>query len=506
LTRHVTIDAIEEILSSRRLKAQVPSIRSAIFKTQNNFLNDISPLKALWCTRRSAKSYTGGIGLFEAGYDAPGSSALYIGLTKNSARGIMWKDVLKDIDRKFSLDADFNETRLEMTLPNGSVTYLTGVDADETEMEKLLGKKYRRIVIDEAASFSVDLRKLIYGILKPAIADYRGDIWLMGTSGDITQGLYFDITQGIEPGWSLHEWSAHDNPYVARQWQEELDEIERLRPLFKQTNLYKQWYLNQWVIDSNKLVYWFERTRNSYSVLPFYPKGDWQYVLGVDLGYSPDPSAFCVVAFHENDKCLYVLESEKKLSMDVTDVANRIKEFEARFSFQRVVIDGSNKQAVQEMQNRHGLALDAADKRGKADFIQIMNAEFVQQKIKVFAPKNEDLITEWAKLVWETEGDRIVFPRKEHARFANHLCDAALYAWRFWYPYLSEPVKKPQPKMLPNQWREHSERLAKEQLEENIRAQQAREQNIISEEDLFNADPFADEQDIARILVNRWRK
>src|ERR1019366_3251144 len=153
-------------------------------------------------------------------------------------------DILKQIDRKHDLGMTFNGSELTATLPNGSIIYATGIDADEDEMHKLLGKKWKRVVIDEAQAYSVDLRALIYGVLGPAMVDEGGDIWLMGTSGNLTTGLFYDVTNAKEPGWDLFQWTAHDNPYVAKQWQAELDDIDKNRPLFKNTSLYKQWYLN----------------------------------------------------------------------------------------------------------------------------------------------------------------------------------------------------------------------------------------------------------------------
>lgn len=445
------------------------------FPKQTQFVEDPAKLKALFCTRRAAKSYTGGLGLAEAAENNDGVNCLYLGLTRLSAKGIIWKDVLKDIDKRHGLGMGFNGTELTATCKNGSVIHVTGVDADEDEMEKLLGKKYKRIVIDEAASFTINLRKLIYGVLKPTTIDQGGDIWLMGTSGDLTQGLFFDITTGNEPGWKLFEWSAKDNPYIAKQWEEELLDIAQNRPLFMQTPLFKQWYLNQWVIDTEKLVYRFDASKNTYATLPAH-KFKWNYVLGVDLGYSPDPSAFVLCAFNDHDSTLYLVDTFQQLEMDITDVANRIKWYQKHFDIFKVVIDGSNKQAVEEIQKRHGVALTAAEKTGKSDFIQIMNAEFIQGKIKLSSACT-GLAEEYGKLIWETDGDKIKFPRKENANCANHRTDAALYAWRFCYQFLASPAKDPIKLNNREQYLAHTQALMEERLQEQIAQQQAEESN-----------------------------
>lgn len=440
----------------KRKKQKNIELLDSNFPLQSNFINDPSKLKALFCTRRSAKSYTGGLHLLRDALRNPGVSCLYLGLTRESAKRIMWKDVLKDINKRKKLNMRFNESALTATLPNGSIIYLMGVDSSEDEKDKALGQKYKCVVIDEAASFTIDLYELVYGILRPAMTDLRGTICMMGTSGNIIKGLFFDITNGNEPGWSLHKWSAHENPYVAKQWQEELDEIASTRPLFMDTPLFKQWYLNQWVIDDSKRVYKYDDTKNRFESLPVYNKGVWTYLMGVDLGYDDD-SAFVVGAYHLHDKTLYFIEAFKQKKMDITDVADKIRFFKKKYDISQVIIDGANKQAVQEIQNRHGIVLVPADKTGKVDFIEIMNAEFIQCNIKL-SSACQGLRDEYLELIWDDRANK----RQEHPNGDNHLCDSALYLWRYAYQYLSQ---KPKPKTKPGtiEWYEEQEKGMLEQ-------------------------------------------
>lgn len=453
------------------------------FPQQNNFINDPARLKALWCTRRAAKSYTAGLYLVKEALEYPGRNFLFIGLTRLSAKGILWKDILKDINKKHKLTdpSAFNSTELTWTLNNGSVIWLTGVDADEDEMDKLLGKKYRTICLDESSFYTVNVQRLVYGILKPAVADERGTICMMGTSSNFTKGLFYDITTGIEPGWSLHTWSAHDNPYVAKQWQEELDEIDLQRPLFKETPLYKQWYLNEWVIDTDKLVYKFNQERNIFDQRPktLSPNG-WSYVMGVDLGFEDD-SAFVVCAFHENDSTLYIVSTYNNKGMDITDVANKIKEFQGQYEIAKIIIDGANKQGVEEMQRRHGVALTPSDKQDKVTFIELLNAELIQAKIKINS-KCHNLINELMGLVWKTTGDQIDLPKKEHPSLPNHLCDALLYAWRYCYSYMSEP-KVVRPVMGTKQWQDEENDKMWEQ--ERVKLEEEYRTEVFSGDDYF---------------------
>lgn len=439
------------------------NLEEIAFKEQLKFISDNTRLKALFCTRRAAKSYTGGLYLVKQALDYPGCNCLFVGLTRQSAHGIIWKDILREIDQRYKLNIKFNETLLTATLPNGSVIWVTGADTDESEMNKLLGKKYKLVILDEASMFTINMLQLVYGILKPATADQRGTICLLGTSSNITRGLFYDITTHREPGWSLHTWTAHDNPHVRVQWQEELDDISNNRPLFMETALFKQWYLNKWVIDEDAKVYKYEKARNSALSLP-QDCGEPHYVLGIDLGHSPDPSAFVVGCYYDAMDTLFIAHAEKHLKFDVTDVADKIRQLDYKYNFEVKIIDGSHKMAVEELNIRHKVNVIPADKLGKVDFINLCNAELIQGKIKLL-PAADELSTELDTLVWVTDNGKVKEPRKEHPALPNHLTDGFLYMWRHGYQYL---WSKPKETVA---WgsQEHWEKKHIEELAEQVR-------------------------------------
>jgi len=432
--------------------------RSCAFDKQIAFIEDPSRLKAAFTTRRGAKSYTDGIYLLKEAFENPGSNSLYLGLTRLSAKAIIWKDVFKELDYKFDLGLKFNETELTVTTPNGSVIYVAGVDVDDHERKKLFGRKYRLAVIDEAALYTIDLYDLVYVALKPAMADLRGTIVMSGMSSNITHGLFYDVTTKREAGWSLHEWTAYDNPHMKVQWTEEIEDIKKNRPEFMKTARFKQAYLNQWVVDDDARVYRFDKKRNFVKSKPL-DITQWNYVLGVDLGHSPDPSTFVVGCYNQAHPKLYLIHAEKHLKMDVTDVANKIRALDLTYKFEVKVIDGANKQAVAELNNRqHNVGVITADKRDKSEFINLMNDDFIQGKILLLDNGNEGLsqyADEMERLVWIVEDGKVKLPRKEHPTLPNNLCDAALYLWRHCYNYLLQ-AETVQPNLNdPGVWHKH---------------------------------------------------
>lgn len=467
-------DATEAVFEWTRNQLNQPSviegIRSAGFIEQRKFIDDPARHKALHCTRRAAKSFTAGLYMVETALKFPGSNCLFIGLTRQSALDIIMKDILKVIDRRHELLIHFNNASLDCTLPNGSVIRITGVDVSEDEMNKLLGKKYKLVCIDEASLYTINLRHLVYDILGPAMADEKGTICLFGTSSNFTQGLFFDITTGKEPGWSIHRWSALQNPHI--DWQAQLDDIKANRPLYMETPQFRQWYLNEWVIETDKLVYKFNPNRNLFRDLPHPNSKGWHYVLSCDLGWEDD-TAIVLSAYHENDPSFYVLRTFAQKHMTFDRVEAKLLEFlnDPKYPCNSVIIDGANKQGVETMTMRSNILFEYADKLGKADHIEILNGDLIQGRVKIQADEH-DLIDEMMALVWKTSGDKIIYPKKEHPSLPNHRCDAMLYGWFNGYHFLSTPAKKA---LMPGtaEYIKEQEDLHKQAIMERMQREQA---------------------------------
>lgn len=352
----------------------------------------------------------------------------------------MFKDIFKVINRKYNLNIKFNGIDLTGTFPNGSILYCIGMDSTEKEQEKALGQKNKLVVIDECASFRQSLYDIVHGIFKPTVGDYDGTICTIGSTSSRANGYFFEITQEKKhPEWDVHKWGWEDNPHVKNNIQKQVDRMIADSPSIVETPLFRQMYMNEWVVDEDRLVYKFNPERN----LTVEETGvGWEYVLGIDLGYEDD-TAFVVGAYHKHNPVLRIIKTYKKKKMDLTDVADQIKFFRNEYTPTiKMVIDGANKQAVQEMVRRHGLPLEPTDKVGKSDFIEIMNAELIQGKIKLVEDQTTDLQDEWQTLIWDDKASK----RVENPSCPNHLSDAALYMWRYCYSYLARPeIVKPHP-------------------------------------------------------------
>ena len=104
------------------LKAKtVPNVLKEAFQLQRAFILDDAKLKILFSTRRAAKSYTAGLYLVKTALERPSTSSVYIGLTRDQSKRLIWNDILKEIIKKYDISAKFNETELTITFFNGSI-------------------------------------------------------------------------------------------------------------------------------------------------------------------------------------------------------------------------------------------------------------------------------------------------------------------------------------------------------------------------------------------------
>lgn len=150
----------------------------------------------------------------------------------------------------------------------------------------------------------------------------------------------------------------------------------------------------------------------------------WTYLCGLDFGVV-DENAVAVLAWREHDPCVYVVEAYR-LKATVTGMAAEVHRLERTYEFSRIVGDvgGMGKAFADEMQTRHHIPVEAAEKHNKPGYIALFNADLKRGRIKVVRPRCLQLLEEWRDLAWADNR------QKEADGFPNHCADAVLYAWR----------------------------------------------------------------------------
>jgi len=425
-------EILAELARRQKLKRKVDmalEIKRASFDKQLDYIFDPSRFRSMKCTRRAGKSSGDVLDNFRIAQKYPGSRMVYGALTLDSAEEIAW-DIYLEFAEKFKIDIKANKSKRSFTWPNGSRVRFFGLDASEKQMRKILGQKLRKASIDEAGSLTVNMVRVCYQMIMPALADLRPNSWLslLGTCENIPNTFFEQVTEGREKAvaWSNHAWTAYDNPHMVKQWADEIADLKKANPNVVEASWFRTHYLNEWCTDDELRIIVYDDD-NMINELPSDKK--FHYILGVDLGYN-DATSFTVVAFSFDDPRVYFVESFKDTKMDFTDTANQVKELEKKYELLHYIVDGANKQGVEEIKKRHQIPLESAEKSDKATYLRLMRDDLITKSAFIVDSECEDLEKEWDSLQWKNEDKR-----DEDPRCQNHCSDSALYAWRKAYHY-----------------------------------------------------------------------
>lgn len=467
-------DEIVRKMEATRDKRKTPPYVQGLFGPQREFFEDDSKKKAALCSRRAGKTEAVAAWLLEGARDCPGGSSVYIALSRNNCRMILWK-TLREIDKRYNVGLRFKErdNQIIVITPNDHEIWLAGCK-DSVEIEKFRGMKFRRAAIDEGASYGEFIRQLVEDVLEPALIDLNGEICIIGTPGVSPTGYFFEITTGAGKGagtaakWSTHSWTIKQNPYIQLndvhhsrradevKSAEEYDYRNSRATAYLERKLkenrwtpdnptYRREWLGEWVLDGSAIVFPYNDHINACSIadMPGSDEDRWVTGIGVDVGYN-DPSAFTVARYRPGHPELYFIHAEKHEGMIPSKVAAHIVRLKEKYGASVIVMDtgGIGKGYAEECKARYSVNVQAAEKHKKLAFIEFMRGDLMNGNIKADPSACSELILEWQNLVWhETKPE-------PDPRFDDHLCDSALYLYRMlvarYRPRLNEQELTPE--------------------------------------------------------------
>lgn len=440
---------LQRLLEERRKRNFKPSdLLLNTFKQQRDFILDPATRKFAIVSRRSGKSYGEGIDLIYTALSFNRVKLLYFCKTQETARNVMWLHIMLPILEMHQIRYKYNKTRQEITFENQSVIKLTGADATEHQIEKVLGGKYKKIVFDECQIIQNDLQRWIEHRLGPAMIDQNGTICMLGTSGDYMGDHYWYNTTKLEnptPGWSGHRWTWADNPHMAHAVQKELDKLTKLDKDFINSIGYKQEWLCEWVVETSARVYKYDQTKNALKdeeIIKSIKNKDpeWKFVIGLDFGFN-DATALVVGAYSKFRPECYIVDSIKKTDLLTHQTAELLMEWREKYKPVLMVGDAQNLTLVEDLRTTYRIPIVAAKKLGKEMHIASMNSDFRRGMIRVIEQNNRALIKEWDELVWN-EKQRMKGFYTEDSSKDNHAADACLYLHHgsFHYRSIERPV------------------------------------------------------------------
>ena len=451
-----------EARSSQRAKL---TPEACLFGPQLAMAQDTAKMIVACCSRRAGKSFELAFKFSVAAMRYPGCVIPYVTLTREDAKNII-HPAFRDLDAKFGLGLRFRENNGDVVFPNGSKVILRGAGTAR-EIEKLRGPKYPIVAVDEAQVFGEILNVLLDEVLEPATLDYNGQILVTGTPGAACAGPFHDMVKEPGKGWSVHSWTWKDNPHLPDNVEQQIAAMRLRRGWTEQHPGYLREYCGVWVRDTDGLVYEYSGARNCLpGVFDRESAPDWEYVLGIDLGFN-DPTAFSVLAYSQAQEKCQVIESYKEVGLIPSAVAAQVEELTQKYPLSKIVADtgGFGKGYAEEMKEKWHLPITPAQKLNKATYIEMLNGDLRSGVVGVYKDANKDLLTELSLLQWDS-GFLAKNAAREDSHFANHLCDATLYAWRECRHHgaaWEENAPKPG---TPSYWQAVEESIWKQELED----------------------------------------
>ncbi len=181
------------------------------------------------------------------------------------------------IERKNSQDH-----RLELV--TGGIVDMWSLDAPDTSR----GRKYKRVVIDEAAMVS-DLVAVWDAVIRPTLTDYRGDAWFLSTPKGLN-GFHTLFQRGIdegEPDWMSWQMPTSANPHISP---DEIEDARRSTP----SDLFAQEWLAQFISAAGAV---FRNLEPCLVLTPSTPAAHagHRIVMGVDWAQAHDFTVLSVV-------------------------------------------------------------------------------------------------------------------------------------------------------------------------------------------------------------------
>lgn len=457
-------------------------ILADLHPAQRGVIDDQSARKCLEKGRRAGGSTVVAAWLLEEYHRWPGHTALFVALTKEHAKSILWPTLLR-LDEKYQLGITFNALDLSATMPNGYRILLRAAK-DQAQVEKLRGIAggLRRAVVDEAGSFGrhdKQFRYMLSSVITPQFMDTHhlggGQLILCGSPGLDPMGFYYEKCTGRDhkgnpvPKWSTHHWTALDNPsmdavgYLTEELSngdyilddtsvedivrelvalndKRLDDPAWAPVLAKLTAEFRREYLADWVKDTDSLVY-VPTERNMLPDGWELPRNiPWRIVIVCDPGWG-DGNGFAVAAKSLRSRDIVLLRAYYVPELDDDQIAEELKALRTAWRSSEIYADcgGEGDRFVQNMSNR-GVIVQALGKPRKKPRIEYLRALIKTFALRIRREHCADVLGEWSALPWSED-------RQSHREgFVDDVADAVLGAVnQLSQLFVAAPPPRPKP-------------------------------------------------------------
>jgi len=286
----------------------------------------------------------------------------------------VWRDMRESL-LPYTTRSDSTERRIELV--GGGVVDMWTLDGGDAGR----GRKYRRVVIDEAALVP-NLANVWTAAIRPTLTDLAGDAFFLSTPRGRNDfwALYQQGIDSLQDEWRCWQMPTCTNPFIRP------DEIEAARHDLPE-RVFQQEYLAEFLEDSAV----FRGIREAATARPQRWSMDeldtshgprHEYIVGVDWGKYEDYSVFAVIDATTSELCHLDRSNHIEYQLQL----ERLKQLVSSFSARQVVAESNSiGDPLAEQLRRAGVPLQefTTTNRSKQELIEALMLALEQGKIKI---------------------------------------------------------------------------------------------------------------------------
>lgn len=383
-----------------------------LHEKQWQVFSDSSRFIVLVAGRRFGKTILAIIDLIASAWNNPKSRSWYIAPTYRQAEMIAWKMLIEALPKEAIIKKD--ETRLEITLPNGAEIALKGADNEDA----LRGAGLNFVVLDEYAQMKQNVWQ---EIIRPMLTDTKGRALFIGTpKGKNSLWELYIKGQRKEDGFSSYCFKTIDNPYVDPQ--EVADAKKQMNERY-----FRQEYEASFE-DYTGLVY-PEFSHKNHIIEPVYLQKVLKRIGAIDPATTGTTAS--LKAAIDEDGNLFIYDEYYESNKRASDVASIIKEDNIKW-FIDPASSGSHIQREGQLYTifdeyaENGIRAESAEKDVDMG-INRVGEYFKLGKIKIFSTC-KNFIWELERYHWSEEKETSSgMMRPKPYKKDDHLCDCLRY-------------------------------------------------------------------------------
>lgn len=322
-----------------------------------------------------------------------------------------WSMMLDIIDQFNLTDhVDIQLANMKIVLPNGSEMLFRGLQDPEriksiTKITDAWMEEASEFTAEDADQIDLRVRTLVpnlqiyYSYNPVSKANWVYERW---------------HKQGVEipDDTVIYKTTYRDNKFLPESYRQTMENLKKRDP-----TMYKVYALGEFA-SLGKKVYdnWEEK------FLPIEEVKDWDTYLGLDFGYTNDPSAFIAVKVNLEEKKMYIFDEFQQKGMMNDTIADMIKA--KGYAKDVITADSAEQKSIAEIK-REGIYRIRPAKKGP-DSVRY-GIEKIKQFEIIVSPECRGTIEELKNYMWKKDrstGEYINEPVDDY----NHLLDALRYA------------------------------------------------------------------------------